>query len=88
LIYGTRIAWVCGRKCRFQEDPSDKKMLLFGNLPAATAVYFFGFIIVFTHFATGLITIFFFSITSAILLAHAVVSMAMPELKRQPRQRE
>lgn len=83
LIYGTRIAWMCGKRCNFKADPQDKKLLLFESIPSATAVYFFGFVVVFSYFMNGFFTIFLFSITSAIILAHMVVTMAMPELKRK-----
>jgi hypothetical protein len=83
LIYGTRIAWVCGKKCNFKEEPADKKLILSESIPSATAVYFFGFMIVFGYFIDGFVTIFLFSITSAILLSHMVVTMVMPELKRK-----
>jgi len=53
-------------------------------LPASTAIYFFGFVIVFNMFFDGFLTIFILSLTSAIILAHLVVTMAMPELKRKP----
>ena len=81
LIYGTRIAWVCGKKCNFKVEPADKKLILSESIPSATAIYFFGFAIVFSYLINGFVTIFILSITSAILLAHMVVTMAMPELK-------
>ena len=84
LIYGTRIAWVCGKKCNFKEEPENKKLLLHESIPSATAIYFFGFMVVFGYFMDGFVSIFLFSITSAIILAHLVVTMAMPELKRKP----
>ena len=84
LIYGTRIAWVSGKKCTFNENPEDKKLLLSGSIPAATAVYFFGFLIVFGYFFDGFLLVFVFSLTNAILLSHLVVTMAMPEMKRKP----
>ena len=83
LIYGTRITWVCGKKCNFNEEPTNKKRLLSESIPAATAVYFFGFLIVFSYFINGFVTILLFSITSAILTSHMVVTMVMPELKRK-----
>jgi hypothetical protein len=83
LIYGTRIAWVCGKRCNFNEEPANKKLILTESIPAATAVYFFSFLIVFSYFTNGFVTIFLFSITSAILMSHFVVTMVMPELKRK-----
>lgn len=84
FLYGTRVAWVCGKKCHFKEDPHNKKELLMECLPAASAIYFFGFVIVFSMFLDGFLTIFIVSLTSAIILAQLVVTMAMPELKRRP----
>ena len=84
FLYGTRIAWVCGKKCHFKEIPENKKLLLSESLPSASAVYFFGFVIVFSLFFDGFLTVFVSSLTSAILLSHLVVTMAMPELRRKP----
>ena len=84
LIYGTRIAWVCGKKCNFKLEPKDKKHTIFESIPAAAVVYFFGFVVVFSCYIDGLLTILVSSVTSAILLSGFVVSMAMPELKRKP----
>ena len=84
LIYGTRIAWVCGKKCNFKEEPEHKKQTLFESVPAATLVYFFGFVVTFNLCISGFLTILVTSLTSAILLSGTVVTMAMPELKRRP----
>jgi len=84
FLYGTRISWVCGKKCHFKEDPHNKKELLMECLPAASAIYFFGFLLVFGFLFDGFLTIFISSLTSAIILAHLVVTMAMPEFKRRP----
>ena len=84
FLYGTRIAWVCGKRCQFKEETHTKKQLLSESIPAASAVYFFGFVIVFSLFFDGFLTVFIPSITSAILLAHLVVTMAMPTLRRKP----
>ena len=84
LLYGTRIAWVCGKKCNFNEEPENKKRALSGSLPAAALVYCFGFLIIFSMFLNGFVTIVVCSLTSAILLSSMVVSMSMPELKRKP----
>ncbi len=84
LIYGTRIAWVCGKKCNFKEDPENKKQSLSESIPAATLIYFFGFLVIFNLCISGFVTILVTSLTSAILLTGTVVTMAMPELKRRP----
>lgn len=84
FIYGTRISWVCGKRCHFQEDPQERKHVLRGNLPAAIAVYFFGFLLVFSQLMDGFLTILVASVTSAVLLSSFVISMSMPELRRKP----
>lgn len=84
FLYGTRICWVSGKKCHFREEPDSKKKVLNGNLPAAIAVYSFGFLVIFSTLTNGFLTIVVSSLTSAILLANLVISMAMPELKRKP----
>ena len=84
LIYGTRIAWGCGKKCGFKEEPEDKIRTIHESIPAAALVYLFGFLIIFSFCIDGPLTIVVSSLTSAILLSGFVVSMAMPELKRKP----
>ena len=82
FIYGTRIAWVCGRKCQFSESLEIKVSMLVRSIPAATVIFFFGFVIVYKAFSLGAVTWLVASITSAIVLAAVLVSMAMPDLKR------
>jgi hypothetical protein len=84
LIYGTRIAWFCGKKCNFKEDPEKRKQTLFESIPSAILVYFFGFVIIFSLNIDGFVTILVCSLTSAILLSSTVVTMAMPDLRRKP----
>ena len=82
LIYGTRIAWVCGKKCDFREVPENKIQAICRCIPAAALVYLFGFLILFSCLTDGILTIIVLALTSSILLTVFVVSMAMPELKR------
>ncbi len=84
FLYGTRISWICGKKCDFKAEPEYKKQTLHGSLPGAITVYLFGFLIVFSNVTNGFLTIVVSSLTSSILLASLVVSMAMPALKRKP----
>ncbi len=84
FLYGTRIAWACGRQCNFKVQPEHKIHALQESLPVATIIYAFGFLIAFSLFINGFLTIVVSSLTSAILLANLVISMAMPELKRKP----
>ncbi len=84
FLYGSRIAWACGAKCQFTEKPEDKIKSLIRSIPAATFVYFIGFIITSSYLFSGYFTRFVFSVTSAVILSNLVVSMAMPELRRKP----
>lgn len=84
FLYGTRISWACGKKCQFNEDPGERKHVLRDSIPAAIAMYFFGFLLVFTQLMDGFLTILVVSMTSAVLLSSFVISMSMPELRRKP----
>lgn len=84
FLYGTRMAWHYGKKCDYQEEPETKKQILIGIFPAVTAINFFGFVALFILFIDGLLTIFLYSLISAVLLSCMVVTMAVPELKRKP----
>jgi len=84
LLYGSRISWICGKKCAFKEQPEIKRKTVIESVPSAIAVYFFGFLVLFSYFTNGFTVIIVSSITSAIILATLVVSMAMPELRRNP----
>ena len=84
FLYGTRIAWVCGKKCQFSQKPEIRYQSLFSNIPAAAIFYFFGFLIAFSYAFDVFLAKLVFSVTSAVLLSNLVVSIAMPELKRKP----
>ena len=84
FLYGTRICWICGKKCNFDVDPAEKKQILKANIPGGFAVYSFGFIVVFSAVLNGALTVVITSLVSAFLLSHFVISMAMPALKRNP----
>ena len=83
MIYGTRIAWVCGKRCDFKAVPENKLEAIYRCIPAAALVYLFGFIVLFSCLTDGVLTILVLALTSSILLAVFIVSMAMPELKRK-----
>ena len=85
FLYATRIAWSCGKKCDFKANPEDKKPLLKASVPAAAAIYSVGFIIIFNYVFDGFVTILVFAVTSAVITANMVVAMAMPELRRRPK---
>ena len=82
LIYGTRIAWIAGKKCDFKQLPESRMQTVRRNLPAASLVYLCGFLIFFSCLTDGILTVLALALTSAVLLAVFMVSMAMPELKR------
>lgn len=84
FLYGTRICWACGKQCSFEEEPSEKKRILKESLPGGFLVYSFGFFVFFSNTSVELLAAVVLSLTSALLLSHFVVSMAMPALKRNP----
>ena len=84
FLYGTRICWVCGKKCTFEVDPAEKKRILKTNMPGGFTVYLFGFLVVFNAILSGTLAIIITSLISALLLSHFVISMAMPSLKKNP----
>jgi hypothetical protein len=84
FLYATRIAWVCGRKCNFKVRPEDRMHALYESIPAAVLIYLFGFLVIFSLCIDGVLSIVVSSLTSSILLAGFVVSLAMPELRRRP----
>ena len=84
LLYGARIAWVCGRKCQFSESLENKLGSLVRSIPAATMIFFIGFLIVYSTFLDNPLTWLVAALTSSFVLATVIVSMAMPEFKRMP----
>jgi len=84
LHLGTSIAWSCGSQCEFSVETKVKYQSLLKTLPTVTAIYSFGFFILFSSYVDGLLSKIVFSLTSATILSTLVVSMAMPQLKRRP----
>ena len=84
LLYGTRIFWICGKKCNFEVAPAKKKQSLKATIPGGFAVYSFGFLVIFSEVLNGTLAIIITSLISALLLSHFVISMAMPALKYNP----
>lgn len=82
FLYGTRVCWVCGKKCSFDVTPAEKREILKVNMFGGFTVYLFGFLVVFSMVLNGKLTIIITSLVSALLLSHFVISMAMPTLKR------
>lgn len=84
FLYGTRICWEGCHNNYFTEKPETRKSSLRVHLPVATALYLFGFIHVFGYVFDDFVSKYVYSLTSAILLSHFFVSMAIPTLKRNP----
>jgi len=84
FLYGTRICWVCGKRCSFVVAPAEKKQSLKATIPRGVVVYSFGFIVVFSAVLNGVLTVVITSLITALLISHFVVSMAMPALKKNP----
>jgi len=57
---------------------------LFVSVPAAIVIYFFGFLMIFSLFMSGFVSIVVPSLTSAVLLSSMVVSIAIPEQREKP----
>lgn len=88
LHFGTRVAWNCGSKCKHDESPQDKVHSLLKNLPVATALYAIGFLVISSYFVSDYLSRAVFSVTSGLILAVVVISIAMPEQKRRYRSEE
>ena len=84
FLYGTRVCWMCGKDCSFNVDPFEKKQILRQRIPAGFVIYSFGFFVLFGFIFDGVLPIMVWSLTSALILSHFVVSMSMPGLKRNP----
>jgi len=84
FLYGTRVCWVCGKDCNFGVDPLEKIQILKQRIPAGFAIYAFGLFVLFSFILDGVLTITVTSLTSALIISHFVVSMSMPEFKRNP----
>lgn len=84
FLYGTRVCWVCGKDCNFGVEPHEKTRILRQRMPAGFAIYAFGFFVLFSFILDGAVAVTVSSLTSALILTHFVVSMAMPVLKRNP----
>ena len=88
FLYGTRVAWGCGRKCHLKESPKRRRQILAVAIPAATALYLAGFLIVFVSVYDGFFTVLIPALTNAILLSLLLISMAMPEQRQRSLSRD
>ena len=84
FLYGTRVCWICGKDCNFRVDPLEKIRILKQRIPVGFAIYAFGLFVLFSFILDGVLTITVTSLTSALIISHFVVSMSMPEFKRNP----
>jgi len=89
FLYGTRIAWHCGKSCNSRKTPEERIEQMNSYMPGATLVYFFGFCIT-ANYLYGLIlggepeklgsmAILLMSLINAFLASSAVGWLAMPK---------
>jgi len=88
FLYGTHVCWISGKKCQFDVTPKERKEILLTSMPVGFAFYCFGFLVLFNCLLDGTFAIILMTLTTALLLSHFVVSMAMPVLKRPTKQSE
>ena len=84
FLYGTRVCWICGKDCNFRVDPLVKRRILKQRIPVGFLIYAFGLFVFFSFILDGVLAITVTSLTSALIISHFVVSMSMPEFKRNP----
>ena len=81
FTYGTRVAWLCGKRCQFSESPEKKMGMLVRSIPGATIIFLVGFLVLYSSFLSSYLTWLIASVTSSIVLAIVLVSIAMPDFK-------
>ena len=89
FVYGTRIAWACGRGCNSRKSPEERTGKIKEFMPGSTLVFFFGFAITSNYFykvilgskpeELGSLAIISMSLINAFLLSNAVAWLAMPK---------
>jgi hypothetical protein len=89
FLYGTRIAWSCGKNCNSRKTPEERTEKIKAFMPGATLVYFFGFAITANYFfelvlgskpdELGSMAILLMSLINAFLAANAIAWFAMPK---------
>lgn len=89
FLYGTRIAWACGKNCNSKKTPEERKKKLKELIPGAIFVYFFGFIITSNYIyelilgsnpeEIGSLAIIVMSLINAFLASITVTWLAMPK---------
>lgn len=89
FLYGTRIAWSCGKSCNSRHTPEERTRKIKEFLPITMLLYFFGFAISANYLYRlvlggkpeefGVLGIIFMSLVNAFLVASAVSWLAMPK---------
>ena len=89
FLYGTLIAWHCGKSCNSRRSAKERTEKIKSFMPGATLVYFFGFAITSNYFyelllgnkpeQLGSIAILLMSLINAFLASSAVAWLAMPK---------
>jgi hypothetical protein len=92
FLYGTRIAWACGKNCNSRKTPDERIDKMKEYIPISTLIYFFGFTITSKYLYefllkndptdTGTLSIIAMSLINALLLSSAVGWFAMPKRRR------
>lgn len=89
FLYGTRIAWHCGKNCNSRKSPEERMEKMKEYLPISTLIYFFGFTITSKYSYellfrsdptdSGTLGIIFLSLINALVASCAVGWFAMPK---------
>jgi len=92
FVYGTRIAWACGKNCNSRKNSDERIEKMKEYLTISTLIYFFGLIITSKYLYkfllrneptdAGTISIIFMSLINALLLSSAVGWLAIPKRRR------
>ena len=92
VLYGTRIAWACGKSCNSKKTPEERKEKLKELIPGAIFVYFFGFLITSNYLyevilgsnpeEIGSLAIIAMSLINAFLASITIAWLAMPKSRR------
>jgi len=89
FLYGTRIAWYCGRSCNSRHTPLERTGKIKEAIPGATLIYFFGFVITAKYLFVvtmgrdprelGVLAIIGMSLINAFLASSSIAWLAMPK---------
>ena len=89
FLYGTRIAWHCGKNCNSRKTPEERKEKIKEYFPPSTLFFFFGFAITSDYLYKlilgsqpenlGGFAILSMSLINAFLASSAIAWLAMPK---------